>query len=52
MFYYYTDDNLIQYAIPLIKAQSGCRFLQDKIKTNQYFTNEKLLPWIKNNLKK
>ena len=50
-FYDYTDDELIQYSIPLIKDQSGCRFLQDKIKSNQYFANEKLLPQIKNNLK-
>ena len=50
-FYDYTDDELIQYAIPLIKDQSGCRFLQDKIKTNQFFANDKLFPQIKFNLK-
>ena len=50
-FYDYTDDELIQYSIPLIKDQSGCRFLQDKIKANQYFANEKLFPQIKFNIK-
>ena len=50
-FYDYTDDELIQYAIPLIKDQSGCRFLQDKIKENQNFANESLFPQIKNNIK-
>ena len=50
-FYEYTDEELIQYAIPLIKDQSGCRFLQDKIKNNQYFGNEQLFPKIKSNIK-
>ena len=50
-FYDYTDDELLQYAIPLIKDQSGCRFLQEKIKSNQYFANEQLFPTIKNNIK-
>ena len=50
-FYDYTEDELLQYAIPLIKDQSGCRFLQEKIKSNQYFANENLFPTIKNNIK-
>ena len=50
-FYQYTDDEILKYAIPLIKDQSGCRFLQEKIKTNQYFANENLFPKIKNNIK-
>ena len=50
-FYEYTEDELILYAIPLIKDQSGCRFLQDKIKNNQYFGNEKLFPKLKSNIK-
>ena len=50
-FYDYTDDELLEYAIPLIKDQSGCRFLQDKIKTNQNFGNEQLFPKIQNDIK-
>ena len=50
-FYDYTEEELLQYAIPLIKDQSGCRFLQEKLKSNKYFVNEKLFPHIQNNLK-
>ena len=50
-FYDYTDDELIQYSIILIKDQSGCRFLQEKIKINQNFANEKLFQGIKYYLK-
>ena len=50
-FYDYTDDELLEYAIPLIKDQSGCRFLQDKIKINPNFVNDKLFPKIENNIK-
>ena len=50
-FYEYTDDELLKYSIPLIKDQSGCRFLQEKIKENHYFANDKLFPRIKNNIK-
>jgi len=50
-FYDYTDEEILQYAIPLIKDQSGCRFLQEKLKSNQYFVNEKLFPHIQDNLK-
>ena len=50
-FYDYTDDELLQYSIILIKDQSGCRFLQEKIKINQNFANEKLFQGIKYYLK-
>ncbi len=50
-FYEYTEDELLQYAIPLIKDQSGCRFLQDKIKNSPNFGNEKLFDKIKYNIK-
>ena len=50
-FYDYTDEEILQYAIPLIKDQSGCRFLQEKLKSNKYFVNEQLFPTIKDNLK-
>ena len=50
-FYDYSEEEILQYAIPLIKDQSGCRFLQEKLKSNKYFVNEKLFPHIKDNLK-
>ena len=50
-FYDYTDDELLQYSIILIKDQSGCRFLQEKIKINQNFANTKLFQGIKYYLK-
>ena len=50
-FYDYTDEEILQYAIPLIKDQSGCRFLQEKLKSNKYFVNEQLFPTIQDNLK-
>lgn len=50
-FYDYTDDELLQYSIILIKDQSGCRFLEEKIQINQSFANEKLFPGIKYYLK-
>ena len=49
-FYEYTEDDLIKYAIPLIKDQSGCRFLQEKIKSNENFMENKLFPSIKNDI--
>ena len=49
-FYEYSDDDIIKYAIPLIKDQSGCRFLQERIKLNKSFMIEKLFPSIQNNL--
>ena len=49
-FYEYTNDELVKYAIPLIKDQSGCRFLQEKLKTTKQFMEEKLFPSIQNNL--
>ena len=50
-FYDYTDDELLQYSIILIKDQSGCRFLQEKIKINQNFAKTKLFQGIKYYLK-
>ena len=49
-FYEYTNDELVKYAIPLIKDQSGCRFLQEKLITTKQFMEEKLFPSIQNNL--
>ena len=49
-FYEYTEDELLKYAIPLIKDQSGCRFLQEKLKTTKSFMEDKLFPSIQNNL--
>ena len=49
-FYEYTEDELVKYAIPLIKDQSGCRFLQEKLKSTKQFMEEKLFPSIQNNL--
>ena len=49
-FYEYSDEDIIKYAIPLIKDQSGCRFLQERIKLNKSFMIEKLFPAIQNNL--
>ena len=50
-FYEYTDEELLKYCIALIKDQSGCRFLQDKIRSNQIFANEKLFEKIKSKIK-
>ena len=49
-FYEYSDDDIIKYAIPLIKDQSGCRFLQERIKLNKSFMIEKLFPSIQSHL--
>ena len=49
-FYEYTDEDIIKYAIPLIKDQSGCRFLQEKMKLSLPFMMDKLFPSIQNNL--
>ena len=49
-FYDYSDEDILKYAIPLIKDQSGCRFLQERIKSNESFMIEKLFPSIQNNL--
>ena len=48
--YEYSDDDILKYAIPLIKDQSGCRFLQEKLRSSQTFMVEKLFPLIQNNL--
>ena len=49
-FYEYTDNDILKYAMPLIKDQSGCRFLQERMNTNKTFMENKLFPTIKNNL--
>ena len=49
-FYEYSEDDLLKYAIPLIKDQSGCRFLQDRMKLEHSFMINKLFPSIQNNL--
>ena len=49
-FYEYSEDDILKYAIPLIKDQSGCRFLQEKIKLDQSFMINRLFPSIQNNL--
>ena len=49
-FYEYSDEDIIKYAIPLIKDQSGCRFLQERIKLNKSFMIEKLFPAIQSHL--
>ena len=49
-FYEYSEDDILKYAIPLIKDQSGCRFLQERIKIDHSFMINKLFPSIQNNL--
>ena len=49
-FYEYTDEDILQYAIPLIKDQSGCRFLQERMKISKSFMIDKLFPVIQNYL--
>jgi hypothetical protein len=49
-FYEYSEDDILKYAIPLIKDQSGCRFLQERIKIDHLFMINKLFPSIQNNL--
>ena len=49
-FYEYSDDDILKYAIPLIKDQSGCRFLQERMNANKTFMENKLFPSIKKNL--
>ena len=50
-FYEYTNEEILNLAIPLIKEQAGCRFMQEKIKNEHNFANELLFPKIQNNLK-
>ena len=48
--YEYTDEDILKYAIPLIKDQSGCRFLQEKLRNNHEFMVDHLFPKIQNAL--
>ena len=50
-FYEYTDEEILNLCIMIIKDQHGCRFMQEKIKSNNHFANELLFPRIKYNLK-
>jgi len=50
-FYELTDEEIINLSCDLIKDQLGCRFMQEKIKSNHQFANELLFPKIKFNLK-
>ena len=50
-YYEYSEEEILNNAINLIKDQYGCRFIQEKIKDNNYFANELLFPRIKYNLK-
>ena len=50
-FYELTDEEIINMSSSLIKDQLGCRFMQEKIKSNHQFANELLFPKIKYNLK-
>ena len=47
----YSDEEILNSAISLIKDQYGCLFMQEKIKGNNYFANELLFPRIKYYLK-
>ena len=49
--YEYSNEEILNSAINLIKEQIGCRFMQEKIKSDHNFANEQLFPKIKNNLK-
>ena len=50
-FYELTDEEIINISSNLIKDQLGCRFMQEKIKSNHQFANELLFPKIKYNIK-
>ena len=50
-FYEYSEEEILNSAMALIKDQYGCRFMQEKIKENHHFANEILFPKIKYNLK-
>ena len=49
--YELTDEEILNSPIKIINDQLGCRFMQEKIKSNQNFANELLFPKIKYNLK-
>ena len=46
----YTDSSLAKISPYLIKEQSGCRFIQEKIQSNPSFANDLLFPELKNSL--
>ena len=50
-FYEYSEEEILNLSIFLIKDQLGCRFMQEKIKSDHNFANELLFPKIKYNLK-
>ena len=47
----YSDEEILNISVQLIKEQVGCRYMQEKIKSDHNFANELLFPKIKNNLK-
>ena len=49
--YEYTNEEILDLSIILIKEQIGCRFMQEKVKSDNNFANESLFPKIKYNLK-
>ena len=50
-FYELPEEELLNSAVKIINDQIGCRFMQEKIKSNHNFANELLFPKIKYNLK-
>ena len=46
----YNDTSLAKIAPYLIKEQSGCRFIQEKIQSHPTFANDLLFPQLKNSL--
>ncbi len=50
-FFEYSDEEILNMAVILINDQYGCRFMQEKVKSNHHFANELLFPKIKYNLK-
>ncbi len=50
-YYEYSNEEILNLSIELIKEQVGCRFMQEKIKNDHNFANELLFPKIQNNLK-
>ena len=50
-YYEYSNEEILNLSIELIKEQVGCRFMQEKIKNDHNFANELLFQKIQNNLK-
>jgi hypothetical protein len=50
-FYEYSDEEILNLSVMIIKDQFGCLFMQEKIKSNHQFANELLFPRIKYNLR-